>query len=785
MNDPALQEPFDYSILDEKTREIILRKTDETRGLMRRTTENIITIGENLLTVQKHLPEMKFSAWLRTEFDLSRQSAYNFMKVASKFGGSCKTVLQLPARVLYELASSSDAIVEQVEAGQLPPTLDAIKVAKESERQAREAERQACAEAQARQGMIEQLTRDLEGLRQHLAEMPVPEVEIREVEMHVVPPETIAQLETLQQKIVTLTQQRDTLSEQVSELQEEVRAGASERLEGEHQRRIRLNWYRITSEFQRSVRSILSQWPSPLDALAFEADDWTRLSQTRELARRFLESLLAEGSEPPPLLSLPLEASRILLDVPRRRFGDRSVSTGEDRTILRAFHVFMLTSVVTLATAITGGYMTLTSGIHSASLLARICGHQPLLTTTGEELLRRVSMQRWDEQQGERVSSTAAIISVDNGNDAFKGAMLHAQDSHLRTKRIVTAYVPARTIRAGEGVTTWQVNDSEAFQIGIDALFAPHTESLPIGGTPERLADLRLRHFLCACLVELLIEAGYCFQNDAFQGEHDFYVSFGIPNEELDLRGIREATRQALRSLLHVTRTVRRTDEQGRVTIWVLRLVEVIPYPQSFASYAAWYYTPDGTPIETDIKRHVTLDIGGGQLYECAVTLLHQLAERPKLRMPASLLGDGTIVMARAAREALRVRYPGIHLSDAEAQQMLVSGAVTIEGRRTDIRVLTSQVVAACSRNLFTQMLPLLQEGQTFHMFTGGGPILLAEHLYELVRTKRRPQSFLFVPREFASVLNAIGGYVLAQAIAQREQGRSAMPRSHTRQYDA
>lgn len=153
--------------------------------------------------------------------------------------------------------------------------------------------------------------------------------------------------------------------------------------------------------------------------------------------------------------------------------------------------------------------------------------------------------------------------------------------------------------------------------------------------------------------------------------------------------------------------------------------------------------------------------------------------------MSASLLGDGTIVMARAAREALRMRYPGIHLTDAEAQQMLVSGTVTIEGRRTDIRDLTSEVVAARSRNLFAQMLPLLQEGLTFLMFTGGGSILLAERLYELVRTKCRPQSFLFVPREFASVLNAIGGYVLAQAIAQREQGRSAMPRSHTRQYDA
>ena len=201
--------------------------------------------------------------------------------------------------------------------------------------------------------------------------------------------------------------------------------------------------------------------------------------------------------------------------------------------------------------------MTLISGIHSDSFLAHICDHRPLLTTAGEELLRRVMLPRWDEQRGERVQSVARIISVDNGNDAFKGAMLHAQDSHLRTKRIVTAYVPARTIRAGEGVTTWQVNDSEAFQ-----------------------------------------------------GERDLYVGLGIPNEELDLRGIREATQQALRSLLRVTWTVRRTDEQGRVTTWVLRLVEIVPYPQSFASFAAWYYTPGGTPIETDIERHVTLDIG-------------------------------------------------------------------------------------------------------------------------------------------------------------------------------
>lgn len=53
-------------------------------------------------------------------------------------------------------------------------------------------------------------------------------------------------------------------------------------------------------------------------------------------------------------------------------------------------------------------------------------------------------------------------------------------------------------------------------------------------------------------------------------------------------------------------------------------------------------------------------------------------------------------------------------------------------------------------------------------MFTGGGSILLAESLEALVRVKRKSESFLFVPKELASVLNAIGGYILAQATAQK-----------------
>jgi hypothetical protein len=289
MNEIAPQEPFDYDSLDETSRRIVMQKTDETHGLMRRTAENILAIGQNLQLVQQHLPEMRFSAWLRAEFALSRQTAYNYMRVATKFSGSCQTVLQLPARILYALTSSSDTVIEQVETGQIPPTLEAIQAAKEAERQAREAEQQAREESCSRLTTIEQLTSDLEGLRRQLTAPASPTVEIKEVEKLVVPPEMTAQLDTLKQNVTILTHQRETLSQQVAHLQEQIRVEASEHPEREQEQRVRLNWYRITSEFQRSLRSILSQWPSSLDVLAFEADDWSRLSHVKELASRLLE----------------------------------------------------------------------------------------------------------------------------------------------------------------------------------------------------------------------------------------------------------------------------------------------------------------------------------------------------------------------------------------------------------------------------------------------------------------------------------------------------------------
>ena len=406
--------------------------------------------------------------------------------------------------------------------------------------------------------------------------------------------------------------------------------------------------------------------------------------------------------------------------------------------------------------------------IHPDAVLARLYRKEPLTTTAGKDLLRQIPFQRQEGSSGQKIATTATLVSVDNGNDAFKGAMLHARAPLLRTKRIVTAYAPAKDLGTGDGVTTWQVNDSEPFWIGEDALLAMKAESLPIGMTQDRLPDERYRRYLFACLVELLLEARYETPSHEPQGAYDLYLSFGIPNEEVSRGGISEAIRRALAPLFNTTYTIRRTDEHGQVTTWMVRLVELNPYPQTFGSFVTWYYTVDGTPVDTDIVKHLTMDIGGGQFHQCEVTLQHQTQGKPKLRMASSLLDEGTIGIARAVRERIRAQHPGIHLSDVEAQHVLVSRHALIDGRYRSVDQIVSEVIAARSQHLLTHLRHQLQEERSFLMFTGGGSILLEQSLQELVRASRSPQSFLFVPKELASVLNAVGGYILAQATAQK-----------------
>jgi len=409
--------------------------------------------------------------------------------------------------------------------------------------------------------------------------------------------------------------------------------------------------------------------------------------------------------------------------------------------------------------------------IHPDSVLAKVCQFALLITSKGQELPRRVSLPALDTTAHLPTETTALLAAIDNGNDAFKGAIMHATIPQLVTKRVATAYAPAKTIRVGEGITSYQVNGSERFWVGDEAVNTQQSEGLPVGFTTERLPDGRFQSYLAACLVELLLKAGYR------PGIYDLYASFGLPNEEMTLHGARPEVAAALRLLHQTPFVVERADEQRQITSWTVRLVELSPYPQSFGTFAAWYYTVDGKPIPTTVVRHVTLDIGGGQFHDCEVDLDRRPDGRVKLRMSANLLGDGTIAIARAARDVIRAAHPGIHLSDAEAQQVLLTRTVVVGGHRLAVDEIVEEVIAARGQNILTRMLPLVQEGRNFLLFTGGGSALLESKLREIVLPTRTTREYLFVLREFAPVLNVIGGYMLALASAGRVGKLLASPR--------
>jgi Protein of unknown function (DUF3102) len=82
--DDSISAPFDYHALDAETRQFVLQKADETHGLLKRTAEHILHIGQNLQAVKEKLPHGQFLLWVETEFEMSRWTARNFIHVAEK-----------------------------------------------------------------------------------------------------------------------------------------------------------------------------------------------------------------------------------------------------------------------------------------------------------------------------------------------------------------------------------------------------------------------------------------------------------------------------------------------------------------------------------------------------------------------------------------------------------------------------------------------------------------------------------------------------------------------------
>ncbi len=290
---PFDENPFDYGELDAETRAFVQGTADEIHGLLKRTVENVVKIGQLLNGVKERLPYGQFLLWIKAEFGLSRWTAQNFMRVAERFGETWGKFHHLPISVLYELAapSTSEAVIEQVESEQVPPTLEAIRNAKEGERQARDEQaalqEQLALEREAAAAQIGQLSLELERVQGELTQLSAPpEPQIREVP--VVPPDVPLQLETLRRQVATLTAQREVALRQAATLGEQVQALAAKRDVEQYAREIRLAWSNATAALHTGLLKFLAQLPTPQQTQIFEAADWNRLTQAQALLKRVL-----------------------------------------------------------------------------------------------------------------------------------------------------------------------------------------------------------------------------------------------------------------------------------------------------------------------------------------------------------------------------------------------------------------------------------------------------------------------------------------------------------------
>lgn len=115
---------FDYDGLSERVRTVIEQKTAEIRGLQKRTAENIIAMGNHLITVKSLLPEGQFTSWLKMEFDWSERSAQRLMSVALAFTPDKLAGVQIDPSALYVLSAPStpedvrEKALDRAEAGE-------------------------------------------------------------------------------------------------------------------------------------------------------------------------------------------------------------------------------------------------------------------------------------------------------------------------------------------------------------------------------------------------------------------------------------------------------------------------------------------------------------------------------------------------------------------------------------------------------------------------------------------------------------------------------------------
>ncbi|MBF0093053.1 MAG: DUF3102 domain-containing protein [Alphaproteobacteria bacterium] len=106
---------FDYTGLPSEAATEIRAAAERIRVRMKRTAEDIIEIGRDLIAVKAKLAHGQFLPWIEAEFGMGDDTARNFMNVAKKLGDQIPKLSGFAPSALYLLASAPAEVVTAVE----------------------------------------------------------------------------------------------------------------------------------------------------------------------------------------------------------------------------------------------------------------------------------------------------------------------------------------------------------------------------------------------------------------------------------------------------------------------------------------------------------------------------------------------------------------------------------------------------------------------------------------------------------------------------------------------
>lgn len=134
---------FNYDVLEAQVADQARTTAERIRQRLRKTLEDLIEVGNDLLAVKEALEHGQFLKWLRAEFGWSERTAYNFTSVAERFKLATIASLPIQPTAAYLLAAPSvpdearQQAIDRAEAGEEINTVVAKEIVAQTRKKKR------------------------------------------------------------------------------------------------------------------------------------------------------------------------------------------------------------------------------------------------------------------------------------------------------------------------------------------------------------------------------------------------------------------------------------------------------------------------------------------------------------------------------------------------------------------------------------------------------------------------------------------------------------------------